>query len=152
MRRTETVTVQAEIEHAYSVLSELTTYTEWLNFIDSVEPVESEDDLVWMLVLKAQLGPFSRMKKLRMARVTSEPWNLIRFERKEISGRDASDWSIDVKFKQLDLETTEITFVVSYSGKFWTRTLETVFNTYVDQARTDLKAYFVSLRPQSEDE
>ena len=25
MRRTETVTVQAEIEHAYSVLSELTT-------------------------------------------------------------------------------------------------------------------------------
>ena len=152
MRRTETVTVQAEIEHAYSVLSELTTYTEWLNFIDSVEPVESEDDLVWMLVLKAQLGPFSRMKKLRMARVTSEPWELIRFERKEISGRDASDWSIDVKFKQLDLETTEITFVVSYSGKFWTRTLETVFNTYVDQARTDLKAYFVSLRPQSEDE
>tara|TARA_Y100000996_G_scaffold373527_1_gene323055 strand:- start:56 stop:514 length:459 start_codon:yes stop_codon:yes gene_type:complete len=152
MRRTETVTVQAEIEHAYSVLSELTTYTEWLNFIDSVEPVESEDDLVWMLVLKAQLGPFSRMKKLRMARVTSEPWKLIRFERKEISGRDASDWSIDVKFKQLDLETTEIIFVVSYSGKLWTRTLETVFNTYVDQARTDLKAYFVSLRPQSEDE
>ena len=152
MRRTETVTVHAEIEHAYSVLSELTTYTEWLNFIDSVEPVESEDDLVWMLVLKAQLGPFSRMKKLRMARITSEPWKLIRFERKEISGRDASDWSIDVKFKQLDLETTEITFVVSYSGKFWTRTLESVFNTYVDQARTDLKAYFVSLRPQSEDE
>ena len=152
MRRTETVTVQAEIEHAYSVLSELTTYTEWLNFIDSVELVESVDDLVWMLVLKAQLGPFSRMKKLRMARVASEPRKLIRFERKEISGRDASDWSIDVKFKQLDLETTEITFVVSYSGKFWTRTLETVFNTYVDQARTDLKAYFVSLRPQSEDE
>lgn len=152
MRRTETVTVQAGIERAYSVLSELTTYTEWLNFIDSVELVESEDDLVWMLVLKAQLGPFSRMKKLRMARVTSEPRKLIRFERKEISGRDASDWSIDVKFKQLDLETTEITFVVSYSGKFWTRTLETVFNTYVNQARTDLKAYFVSLRPQSEDE
>ena len=152
MRRTETVTVQAEIEHAYSVLSELTTYTEWLNFIDSVELVESVDDLVWMLVLKAQLGPFSRMKKLRMARVASEPRKLIRFERKEISGRDASDWSIDVKFKQLDLETTEITFVVSYSGKFWTRTLESVFNTYVDQARTDLKAYFVSLRPQSEDE
>ena len=151
MRRTETVTVQAEIEHAYSVLSELTTYTEWLNFIDSVEPVESEDDLVWMLVLKAQLGPFSRMKKLRMARVTSEPRKLIRFERKEISGRDASDWSIDINFKELDLKTTEIAFVVSYSGKFWTRTLETVFNTYVDQARTDLKAYFVSLRPQSED-
>ena len=145
MRRTETVTVQAEIEHAYSVLSELTTYTEWLNFIDSVEPVESEADLVWMLVLKAQLGPFSRMKKLRMAKVSSEPHKLIRFERKEISGRDASDWSIDVKFKQIDLKTTEITFVVSYSGKFWTRTLETVFNTYVDQARTDLKAYFVSL-------
>jgi len=152
MRRTETVTVQAEIEHAYSVLSELTTYTEWLNFIDSVEPVESEADLVWMLVLKAQLGPFSRMKKLRMAKVSSEPHKLIRFERKEISGRDASDWSIDVKFKQIDLKTTEITFVVSYSGKFWTRTLETVFNTYVDQARTDLKAYFVSLRFQSEDE
>ena len=152
MQRTETVTVQADIEHAYSVLSDLTIYTEWLNFIDSVEPVGSEDDLVWMLVLKAQLGPFSRMKKLRMAKVTSESQKLLRFERKEISGRDASDWSIDVNFKALDLKNTEITFVVSYSGKFWTRTLETVFNTYVDQARTDLKAYFVSLRHQSEDE
>ena len=87
-----------------------------------------------------------------MAKVTSESQKLLRFERKEISGRDASDWSIDVNFKALDLKNTEITFVVSYSGKFWTRTLETVFNTYVDQARTNLKAYFVSLRPQSEDE
>ena len=152
MQRTETVTVQADIKHSFSVLSDLSTYTQWLNFIDSVEAVESEGDLVWMLVLKAQLGPFSRMKRLRMAKVSSEPHKLIRFERKETSGRDASDWSIDVKFKQIDLKTTEITFVVSYSGKFWTRTLETVFNTYVDQARTNLKAYFVSLRPQSEDE
>ena len=152
MQRTETITVQADIKHSFSVLSDLSTYTQWLNFIDSVEAVESEDDLVWMLVLKAQLGPFSRMKRLRMAKVSSKPHKLIRFERKETSGRDASDWSIDVKFKQIDLKTTEITFVVSYSGKFWTRTLETVFNTYVDQARTNLKAYFVSLRPQSEDE
>ena len=152
MQRTETITVQADIKHSFSVLSDLSTYTQWLNFIDSVEAVESGDDLVWMLVLKAQLGPFSRMKRLRMAKVSSEPHKLIRFERKETSGRDASDWSIDVKFKQIDLKTTEITFVVSYSGKFWTRTLETVFNTYVDQARTNLKAYFVSLRPQSEDE
>ena len=152
MQRTETVTVQTDIQHSFSVLSDLSTYTQWLNFIDSVEPVESEDGRVWMLVLKAQLGPFSRMKKLRMAKVSSEPHELIRFERKEISGRDASDWSIDINFKELDLITTEITFVVSYSGKLWTRTLETVFNTYVDQARTNLKAYFVSSRPQSENE
>ncbi|GIR37973.1 MAG: hypothetical protein CM15mP49_33580 [Actinomycetota bacterium] len=71
-----------------------------------------------MLVLKAQLGPFSRMKRLRMAKVSSEPHKLIRFERKEISGRDASDWSIDINFKELDLITTEITFVVSYSGSY----------------------------------
>ena len=152
MQRTETVTVQTDIEHSFSVLSDLSTYTQWLNFIDSVEPVESEDGRVWMLVLKAQLGPFSRMKKLRMAKVSSEPHELIRFERKEISGRDASDWSIDINFKELDLITTEITFVVSYSGKLWTRTLETVFNTYVDQARTNLKVFLVSSRPQSENE
>ena len=152
MQRTETVTVQTDIQHSFSVLSDLSTYTQWLNFIDSVEPVESKDGRVWMLVLKAQLGPFSRMKRLRMAKVSSEPHKLIRFERKEISGRDDSDWSIDINFKELDLITTEITFVVSYSGKLWTRTLETVFNTYVDQARTNLKAYFVSSRPQSENE
>ena len=152
MQRTETVTVQTDIQHSFSVLSDLSTYTQWLNFIDSVEPVDSKDGRVWMLVLKAQLGPFSRMKRLRMAKVSSEPHKLIRFERKETSGRDASDWTIDVKFKQIDLKTTEITFVVSYSGKLWTRTLETVFNTYVDQARTNLKAYFVSSRTQSENE
>ncbi|GIR37972.1 MAG: hypothetical protein CM15mP49_33570 [Actinomycetota bacterium] len=43
MQRTETVTVQTDIQHSFSVLSDLSTYTQWLNFIDSVEPVESED-------------------------------------------------------------------------------------------------------------
>tara|TARA_X000000368_G_scaffold72020_1_gene52639 strand:+ start:3043 stop:3501 length:459 start_codon:yes stop_codon:yes gene_type:complete len=152
MQRTETVTVPAEVKRSFCALSDLATYTQWLDFIASVEPIESEEDPVWMLVLKAQLGPFSRMKKLRMVKVASEPHRLIRFERKEISGRDASDWSIDVNFEQLDLETTKITFAVSYSGKLWTRTLETVFNAYVDQARIDLQDYFVSLQPQNEDE
>ena len=108
MQRTETVTVQTDIEHSFSVLSDLSTYTQWLNFIESVEPVESKDGRVWMLVLKAQLGPFSRMKRLRMAKVSSEPHKLIRFERKEISGRDASDWSIDIYFKELDLSLIHI--------------------------------------------
>jgi hypothetical protein len=130
----------------------MTNYAMWLDFIDSVEPIESEGDPVWVLVLKAQLGPFSRMKKLRMAKVLSDHHRMIRFRREEVSGKDVSDWSIDVIFEQLDLNVTQITFEVSYSGKLWSRALETAFNSYVERARIDLQSYFVSLQTESEDE
>jgi hypothetical protein len=152
MERTESVIVNAGIERSFLVLSEMTNYALWLDFIDSVEPIDSEGDPVWTLVLKAQLGPFSRMKKLRMAKVLSDHHRLIRFRREEVSGKDVSEWSIDVIFEQLDLNDTQITFKVSYSGKLWSRALETAFNSYVEKARIDLQSYFVSLQTESEDE
>ena len=152
MERTESVIVNAGIERSFFVLSEMTNYALWLDFIDSVEAIDSEGDPVWVLVLKAQLGPFSRMKKLRMAKVLSDHHRMIRFRREEVSGKDVSEWSIDIIFEQLDLNDTQITFKVSYSGKLWSRALETAFNSYVEKARIDLQSYFVSLRAESEDE
>ena len=101
-------------------------------------------------MLKAQLGPFSRMKKLRMVRVESSPYTSIKFQRVEISGKDASDWVIDVTFEQVGSDSSEITFAVSYSGKLWSRALETAFDTYIEKARIDLQSYFVSLQDSGE--
>ena len=46
MERTESVIVNAGIERSFLVLSEMTNYALWLDFIDSVEPIDSEGDPV----------------------------------------------------------------------------------------------------------
>ena len=150
MKRSESVIVKAAVDRSFFVLSDLKNYEDWLDFVESVEPLESAANSVWMIVLKAQLGPFSRMKKLRMVRVESSPNTSIKFQRVEISGKDASDWVIDVTFEQVGSDSSEITFAVSYSGKLWSRALETAFDTYVEKARFNLQSYFVSLQDNSE--
>ena len=150
MKRSESVIVEAAVDRSFLVLSDLKNYEDWLDFVESVEPLESVANSVWMIVLKAQLGPFSRMKKLRMVRVESSPYTSIKFQRVEISGKDASDWVIEVTFEQVGSDSSEITFAVSYSGKLWSRSLETAFDTYVEKARFDLQSYFVSLQDSGE--
>ena len=85
MKRSESVIVEAVVDRSFFVLSDLKNYEDWLDFVESVEPLESAANSVWMIVLKAQLGPFSRMKKLRMVRVESSPNTSIKFQRVEIS-------------------------------------------------------------------
>tara|TARA_Y100000816_G_C25916565_1_gene478005 strand:+ start:265 stop:717 length:453 start_codon:yes stop_codon:yes gene_type:complete len=150
MKRSESVIVEAAVDRSFFVLSDLKNYEDWLDFVESVEPLESVTNSVWMIVLKAQLGPFSRMKKLRMVRVESSPNTSIKFQRVEISGKDASDWVIEVTFEQVGSDSSEITFAVSYSGKLWSRALETAFDTYIEKARVDLQSYFVSLQDSGE--
>ena len=66
MKRSESVIVEAAVDRSFFVLSDLKIMRAGLIFVESVEPLESVTNSVWMIVLKAQLGPFSRMKKLRM--------------------------------------------------------------------------------------
>ena len=76
MRQTIELTVASSLDNVFTALRDLETYTEWLSFIDSIEKVEIQgEDQSWIVVLRSQLGPFARMKKLNDKQIKVLRWN-----------------------------------------------------------------------------
>ena len=66
MQKSILLDVNAEPELVFDVLSDLKNYPLWLSFIQKVENTDIHES--WMVTLRSQIGPFSRLKKLRMRR------------------------------------------------------------------------------------
>ncbi|MEG3586154.1 MAG: SRPBCC family protein [Actinomycetota bacterium] len=143
MRQIVELTVKAAPDDAFNAFRDLENYLKWLSFIDSVKTVESgNEDLSWIVVLRSQLGPFARMKKLRMVKNSEVPNSSVSFSRVELDGKEHSSWDLEVICHSASEDSTEVKLTVSYSGKFWSRALEAVFNSQVEDAKIRLKQYF----------
>tara|TARA_B100000902_G_scaffold399229_1_gene469132 strand:- start:1668 stop:2102 length:435 start_codon:yes stop_codon:yes gene_type:complete len=143
MRQTVELTVKADSGSVFDAFSDLENYLEWLGFIDSVEPVTNGNgDLSWTVVLRSQLGPFARMKKLRMVKNREEPNSSISFVRVELDEKEHSSWDLEVMCQPVSDDSTRVKLTVSYSGKFWSRPLEVAFNSQVEDAKIRLTQYF----------
>ena len=143
MRQTVELTVEAESGAVFNAFRDLENYLEWLGFIDSVEPVANGNgDLSWIVVLRSQLGPFARMKKLRMVKNSEVLNSSISFGRVELDEKEHSSWDLEVMCQPVSDDSTRVKLTVSYSGKFWSRPLEVAFNSQVEDAKIRLKQYF----------
>ncbi len=143
MRQTIELTIKASAEDAFKAFSDLSAYKTWLSFIDSVDVDETTDrGSNWIVVLRSQLGPFSRMKKLRLVRDVETPNTFVSFSRAELDGKEHSSWNLEVTCHSLSDQSTEVRLTVYYSGKFWSRPLEAVFNSHVEDAKIRLQEYF----------
>jgi hypothetical protein len=77
----------------FSKVSDLSTYTEWLDIVHSVEVLSGEgENPAWQVELRARVGPFARSKRLRMVRTSCDPPRGVVFERQESDGRQHSAW------------------------------------------------------------
>lgn len=145
MRQTIELNVASSLDNVFTALRDLETYTEWLSFIDSIEKVEIQgEDQSWIVVLRSQLGPFARMKKLRMVKSSEHLGRSVCFSRSEVDAKEHSSWDLEVSCSSLDDANTKVALTVSYGGKFWSRPLETAFNSHVEEAKTRLRLYFES--------
>jgi len=143
MRQTVELTIKADSGAVFNAFRDLENYLEWLGFIDSVEPVANENgDLSWIVVLRSQLGPFTRMKKLRMVKNSEVLNSSISFGRIELDEKEHSSWDLEVMCQPVSDDSTRVKLTVSYSGKFWSRPLEVAFNSQVEDAKIRLKQYF----------
>ena len=116
-------------QQIFGVLKDLEAYESWLGFVDSVETLEAEGNLAcWQVTLRAQIGPFARLKKLRMVRVEEEAPRVIHFVRRETDGKDHSDWELLVHIGERESGGSSISMEVSYSGRFWSAPLQNIFN------------------------
>jgi uncharacterized protein YndB with AHSA1/START domain len=91
---TATVEAQVGVEKLFSVIADLTTYSQWLGIVHQVTPqsTQSNEPTAWIVELRGKVGPFARSKRLRMVQSTCESPNLVVYERRETDGRKHSPW------------------------------------------------------------
>ena len=81
-------------------LADLGTYPAWLGLVTAAEP---DGDNTWVVTLRARLGPLARSKRLRMVR-TERSADSVRFERREVDGRDHSEWVLSAGHMRSSLQ------------------------------------------------
>ena len=142
VRQVIEVDLDGSPEQIFATLADLANYQNWLGFIDTVDT--DGGDTSWIVTLRAQVGPFARLKKLRMMRVEELVPELIRFSRREIDSKDHSDWDLYVTINEKEGIGCSVQMVVSYSGRFWSVPLQAVFTSHVEAAKVRLQETFSS--------
>ena len=151
VRQVIEVDLNGSSEQIFSALSDLANYKNWLGFIDTIDTVDADGgSACWIVTLRAQVGPFARLKKLRMVRVEEDFPELIRFSRKETDSKDHSDWDLHVTINEKESMGCSVQMVVSYSGGFWSVPLQAVFTSHVETAKVRLREMFSSNDDSSE--
>ena len=147
MHQTVTAPVAASPLRVAAIISDLATYPNWLDLVTAAEPSASDEDRpVWLVTIRAKVGPFARSKKLRMVRTVatdSGAASSFRFERQEIDDRDHSAWILDaaVTTSPSSTTTSEVTMSLRYDGGLWTAPLEPILGSFISGAGADLEAY-----------
>ena len=87
------VDANVSADQLFSKVSDLSTYTKWLDIVHRAEGLSNGGDTpAWQVELRARVGPFARSKRLRMVRSECDPPRTVVFERQESDGKQHSDW------------------------------------------------------------
>lgn len=123
-----------------AALADLSTYPEWLSLVTAAEP---DGDDAWLVTLRARLGPLARSKRLRMVRTELDE-ALVRFERRELDGRDHAEWVLTASLDAIDTAAADVKVHLHYGGALWTAPLEIVLKSFEGTAADRLSAYLQS--------
>ncbi len=121
-------------------MSDLETYAHWLDVVEAVEPIATEE--AWIVTLKARVGPFARSKRLRMER-TELTDSAVKFERRELDGKDHSSWVLEasVGAPETDEMTSQVDLSLEYGGSMWSGMLDGVLDAAATRATKKLQDY-----------
>lgn len=143
MEHTSEIFVDADPDDVGGVLADLSTYPLWNDVVATAEAIDGRGEPVWITTLRAQVGPFSRSKQLRMARtkysVTDEAHE-IRIERAEVDGRDHSEWVMTAHIEP-NGAGSRVVLGLEYSGGLWNPGLDLVLGAAIDRATKNLATY-----------
>lgn len=145
MHRTITANVTAEPQRVLDIVSDLSTYPEWLELVSTVDTTGSESDEdgpAWFVTLRAKVGPFSRSKRLRMVRTATTNTGA-HFDRREVDRRDHSAWTMTSDVEE-GPDGTLLTIGLAYDGKLFTGPLEAILDAATEDAGAKLSAYAAS--------
>lgn len=137
------LTVPAAPERVFHHVGDLDRYPAWMPLIGAVERLGEEP--TWSVLLQAQVGPFTRSKRLRMERTVHEPVRRAVFERREVDGRTHAVWRLDSELEPVSEGLTRLVMRLHYDGRLWGGTvLERVLDAQVAQGSERLVALLAS--------
>lgn len=128
-----------------AALGDLGTYPSWLSLVLGAErdPAAAPGNAVWLVTLRARLGPLARSKRLRMKRTSLED-KAVRFEREETDGRNHSAWTLEATIVSSDDTTCDVEVHLHYGGALWSTPLEIVLTSFEGTAADRLSNYLAT--------
>lgn len=136
----------------FEVVSDLCNYPSWLSILPKVERVDED---TWLVELRGKIGPLARSKQLRMVRTTQAKPSLVRFERRELDGRNHSPWILEAKItgeSTASGESTvaarcELTMHLHYGGTFGDAMLHRMLTNEIEASRPRLLSVLDEWQP-----
>ncbi|MFA9564013.1 MAG: SRPBCC family protein [Acidimicrobiales bacterium] len=136
MHHTAATVTSADPADLFGIVADLATYPEWMDLVtraELAEPHQDDDGPAWLVTLRARVGPFARSKRLRMLRTVHEPTEWVRFERREIDGRQHSSWVLDTTVGDAP-GGSQVTMSLRYDGSMWSGLLDAVLGSQIETA------------------
>ncbi|MEL6891449.1 MAG: SRPBCC family protein [Actinomycetota bacterium] len=140
------LTVPASADRVFAYVADLDEYPAWMPLIAEVDRIADEapgggstDAPAWSVVLQAQVGPFTRSKRLRMIRTAHVDGERAVFERDEVDGRDHAMWRLDSEIESIDAAQCRLRMSLHYGGRLWGGpVLERVLDAQIAEASVNL--------------
>lgn len=126
----------------FAEVEDLSSYPAWLTIVPRAEVAAASDDdegPAWLVELRGRIGPLARSKRLRMVRTVHEPGRRVRFERRELDGRDHSPWVLEATVVPAGDESTTLEMSLHYGGSFGGSLLEKLLNDEIEASRPRLE-------------
>jgi hypothetical protein len=163
------VDLRAELDAActpevlFAQVADLDTYPGWLTIVSRTAEVEVHHDTstdpaadpgtdggvggepspaAWLVDLRGRLGPIARSKRLRMVRTVSEPNRRVRFERRELDGRNHAAWVLEASIDAHEVPGgavhSRLTVDLHYGGTFGGALLRRMLDEEIERSRPRL--------------
>ena len=127
----------------FTAVEDLGDYPEWLGIVTRAEPTAADAGdagPAWLVELRGRLGPLARSKRLRMVRTVHDAPGHLRFERRELDGRDHSAWVLDAEVTANGDDDSALTMRLHYGGGFGGSLLERMLGQEIDRSKPRLLA------------
>ncbi len=142
------VETTASPDQLFEIVSDLSTFPQWIEVVHKVDPAQGEGsggEPTWWVILRAQIGPLARSKRLRMSRTVNlapavDAPGHVRFERSETDGRNHADWTMEVTVGPSETAGTSWAECrLFYGGSLWSGLLDGQLDAVADRATERLQ-------------
>jgi hypothetical protein len=127
----------------FSWVDDLDRYQQWLGLVrrtEAVAPAVAGGDPAWHVDLRAQLGPLSRAKRLRMERTVHDDTGEVLvavFERRELDDRSHGVWVLRAEVRSIDARS-HLAMSLRYDGRLWGPALGAILQQEIERSRARL--------------
>ena len=142
METTAALQARCDLGTLFAEVESLDRYPAWLDIVPKATAAPSDEGdtgPAHFVTLRANVGPLARSKRLRMVRTVHDD-RTVRFERREVDGRDHSSWILDATVSEVDATTSSLSMRLHYGGSLWVPMLDRLLQSTIQSSRTRLAA------------